>query len=204
MWKHTVWKSPTNATCVIMHPLGQTVWGNIWIHTVEKSQTNVTCVTSHALTRVLSQTLTSELEGCSNFHSLASSQFVQKSGWKMWAAVVFSRCSTPIVESSSFSLTLFVEYGVLVVRQHWPQPHKEESWRPIWRSRWAHHPLPDLVLLQLHNAILVLSLSIGVDAVLATEDQQQRLDPEQGQLLTRLPWQLQLLPLLQWAVHLKL
>ena len=60
-----------------------------------------------------------------------------------------------------------------------------------------------LVLLQLplpsplHNAILVLSLSIGVDAVLATEDQQRRLDLEQEQLLTRLPWQLLHPPLLQ-------
>ena len=59
----------------------------------------------------------------------------------------------------------------------------------------AHHPLPDLVLLQLHNAILVLSLIVG--AVLATEDQQRRLDLEQEQLLTRLPWQLLHPPLLQ-------
>ena len=51
------------------------------------------------------------------------------------------------------------------------------------------------MLLQLHNAILVLSLIVG--AVIATEDQQRRLDLEQEQLLTRLPWQLLHPPLLQ-------
>ena len=35
-------KSQTNATNVTMHPLRQTIWGDIWKYTVEKSQTEVT------------------------------------------------------------------------------------------------------------------------------------------------------------------
>ena len=42
IWKRTAKKNQTNATCVIMHPLGQTNWGHIWKFTVEKSQTNAT------------------------------------------------------------------------------------------------------------------------------------------------------------------
>ena len=66
-------------------------------------------------------------------------------------------------------------------------------------SRWAHHLLSDLVLLHLpalpsplrnasSQATLVLLLIIDAGAALATEDQQQKLDLEQEQLLTRLPW----------------
>ena len=40
----------------------------------------------------------------------------------------------------------------------------------------------------------MLLLIIGAGAALATEDQQQRLDLEQEQLLTRLPWLLLLHP----------
>ena len=43
----------------------------------------------------------------------------------------------------------------------------------------------------------MLLLIIGAGAVLATEDQQQRLDLEQEQLLTRLPWLLLHPPLLR-------
>ena len=32
---------------------------------------------------------TVKVEGCSKFHSLASIQFVEKSGLKVWAAVIF-------------------------------------------------------------------------------------------------------------------
>ena len=45
IWKHTVEKSQTNVTNVIMHLLMQAIWGRTWKHTVAKSQTNVTNVT---------------------------------------------------------------------------------------------------------------------------------------------------------------
>ena len=53
IWKHTVVKSQTNATCVTMHPLMQVIWGDIWKHTVTKSQTHATSVIMHALIQVL-------------------------------------------------------------------------------------------------------------------------------------------------------
>ena len=53
IWKHTVEKSQTNATSVIMHPLRQAIWGHIWERTAEKSQTNATSVTMHPLRQVV-------------------------------------------------------------------------------------------------------------------------------------------------------
>ena len=49
IWKHTVEKRQTNATCVILHPIRQAIWGNIWKLTVEKRKTNATCVIMHPL-----------------------------------------------------------------------------------------------------------------------------------------------------------
>ena len=47
IWRHTVEKSQTNATSVIMHPCMQVLWGHIWKSTVEKSRTNATSVIMH-------------------------------------------------------------------------------------------------------------------------------------------------------------
>ena len=47
IWKHTVDKSQTNVSSVIMPPLMHTIWGHIWKHTVDKSQTNATYVALH-------------------------------------------------------------------------------------------------------------------------------------------------------------
>ena len=53
IWKHTVEKSQTNATSVIMHPIRQMTSGNIWKHTVEKSQTNANYASMHLLGKAL-------------------------------------------------------------------------------------------------------------------------------------------------------
>ena len=45
IWKHTMEKSQTSATNVIMHPFMLAIWGHIWKRTVENSQTNATNVT---------------------------------------------------------------------------------------------------------------------------------------------------------------
>ena len=44
IWKYIVEKSQTNATSVIMHPLGKVIWGHIRKYIVKKSQTNATSV----------------------------------------------------------------------------------------------------------------------------------------------------------------
>ena len=52
-------KSQTNASASseTMHPLVQTIWGNIWKLTAEKNQTNVTNVIMHALNQLLWRTI---------------------------------------------------------------------------------------------------------------------------------------------------
>ena len=49
IWKHTVEKSPTNATNVTLHLLRQGIWEHIWKYTVEKNQINAISVSMHPL-----------------------------------------------------------------------------------------------------------------------------------------------------------
>ena len=50
---HSGEKSNANATCVIMHPLRQVIWGGIWKPTVEKSRTSASSVIMHPLGQAL-------------------------------------------------------------------------------------------------------------------------------------------------------
>ena len=49
IWEHRVEKKPRSATSANMPVMIQAAWGDIWRHTVEKSQTNATNVTLHLL-----------------------------------------------------------------------------------------------------------------------------------------------------------
>ena len=46
-------ENQTYATCVILYPIGQEIWGDIWKHTVQKRQTNVTSVIIHPLVHTI-------------------------------------------------------------------------------------------------------------------------------------------------------
>ena len=47
LWKSTMGKSRTTATCVTLHPLGHAIWGHIWKTYWRKVKKNVTSVILH-------------------------------------------------------------------------------------------------------------------------------------------------------------